>query len=164
MQHSRRPRRTARHENVTSHAGWLTVSLVLGIMVIVVASSSVVPKLQATEEITDFVYVQRYEQVFESAYDLAETDAKSIDADVANFLNVNGLPPETVIVQAQFIGGYTETTELMADGINRATTFQAKIEAEDPTLFTESEVSFDGTNKIFSDKVVVRFRFGDPVN
>lgn len=164
MQRTQHRRRTVRHENVISHAGWLSVSLVLGILAIVVASSSVVPKLQATtEEITDLVYVQRYEQVFESAYDVNTANASAIKSDVAEFLKLSGLPSDTVIVQAQFVGGYAASAELMADGIDRATIFQAKIEAEDPTMFTESEVSFDGTDKIFPDKVVIRFRFGEPI-
>lgn len=167
MEHKRHPRHVARHDDVTSHAGWLAVSLVLGILAVAVAASTVVPKIQATEVITEteFVYVQRYEQTFENAYDLDEATSKTIQDDVVAFLAKNGLPADTVIVQAQFIGGYDETTELMADGVNRATTFQARIKAEDPTLFLEAgpEVTFDGTNKVFPDKVVVRFRFGEPV-
>lgn len=163
MPHTRKQPRAFQSENVTGHAGWLSISLLLGLLAVALATSSLGPNFTSSEEITDYVYVQRYEQVFETVYDLNETDASVINQDVAKFLEANGLPPETVIVQAQFVGGYTENLETNVEGVSRAESFKSQIDTQDSALLLQAELSYDSTNKIYPDKVIFRVRFGDPI-
>lgn len=155
----RRTGGTERRDDVTGQAGWMYTDLLLGLMVVFMATISFIPETIQTEKPSAYVYTQRFEQVFEQVYVVEETDAAIINQEVAVFLAANNLPAQSVIVQAQFVGGYNENLESPTDAINRAVAFSAKVDSGDSLILSKASSSVDSSSQIDPGEIIVRFKF-----
>ena len=150
---------SGRRDDVTGQAGWMYTDLLLGLMVVFMATVSFIPEASPTKKPSAYVYTQRFDQVFEQVYVIENTDATLINQEVAAFLLLNNLPEQSVIVQAQFVGGFNSNVETPTDGINRAVGFSAKVDAGDPETLSKAATSVDASGQIDPGEIVVRFRF-----
>ena len=155
----RKPIGSGRRDDVTGQAGWMYTDLLLGLMIVFMATVSFIPEAAPSKKASAYVYSQRFEQVFEQVYVVADTDAEIISQEVAYFLAINNLPEQSVIVQAQFVGGYSVNVETPTDAINRAVAFSSAIDTGDPVLLSKAANSVDSSSQIEAGQVIVRFRF-----
>jgi len=155
----RRPAGSGRRDDVTGQAGWMYTDLLLGLMVVFMATVSFIPEASLTKKPSAYVYTQRFDQVFEQVYVIENSDSTLINQEVTAFLLLNNLPEQSVIVQAQFVGGFNANVETPTDGINRAVGFSAKVDAGDPEILSKAATSVDASGQIDPGEIVVRLRF-----
>lgn len=155
----RRPGGSDRRDDVTGQAGWMYTDLLLGLMVVFMATVSFIPETLRTEKPSAYVYSQRFDQVFEQVYVVETTDAAIIKQEVAIFLAANNLPVQSIIVQAQFVGGYNQNVETPTDAINRAVAFSTKVDSGDSVILSKASSSVDSSSQIEPEQIIVRFKF-----
>jgi hypothetical protein len=154
-------------EDLSGLAGWMYSDLILGLMVIFLATISFVPQFYGTligapnsansTGAPTYQYSQYYDEVLVAVYSSA--DPQKIKSDVEEFLIQNELPINSIIVSAQIVGAYDPVTENSTDAINRALKFSQAIDASDPALFANASSTLSSTQSITTSQVVLRLMF-----
>jgi hypothetical protein len=154
-------------EDISGLAGWMYSDLILGLMVIFLATISFVPQFYGTligapnsansTGAPTYQYSQYYDEVMVAVYDSA--DPQEIRKDVEEFLIQNKLPINSIIVSAQIVGAYDPATEDSTAAINRALEFSKSIDASDPALFASASNTLSSTRSITTSQVVLRLMF-----
>ena len=155
----RRPIGSGRRDDVTGQAGWMYTDLLLGLMIVFMATVSFIPEALPTKKPSAYVYSQRFDQVFEQVYVVETLTAQTVNQEVTAFLFNNNLPEQSVIVQAQFVGGYNSNVETATDAINRAVAVSTKLGTEDSLFLSKAATSVDSTSQIAPGEIIIRFRF-----
>jgi hypothetical protein len=154
-------------EDLSGLAGWMYSDLILGLMVIFLATISFVPQFYGTligspntvnsTNAPAYQYSQYYDEVMVAVYDSA--DPQKIRGDIEEFLNRYQFPVKSVVVSAQIVGAYDPATENSSDAIRRALEFSKAIDALDPSLFSNASSTLSSTRSITTDRVVLRLMF-----
>lgn len=160
MQRRRDIRRPFRREDATGQAGWMYTDLLLGLMIVFMATVSFLPEALPGKSASAYVYSQHFEQVFERVYSASGVDSVTIENDVKAFLEFHNLPEQSIIEQAQFVGGFDQATENVATAIGRAVAFSTELDASDPVLLGKAATSVDASSDLPAGQVIVRFKFG----
>ena len=143
-------------EDVSGQAGWMYTDLLLGLMVIFLATITFVPQNRAYLD-SDVVQVYAREYPTKLATSYSGFDLDQIKSDLKSFTDRQGITGNVIITRAQIVGSYNANNETMQDGINRAMDFQKRIDTEDSLFLRSSAVTLKSAADPDSRKVVIEF-------
>lgn len=150
-------------EDITLLAGWMYADLLLGLMVIFLATISFVPlNNYMSKSLVKADYKQTDKALnFNRGISLVykNIDAKSIAKDIDAFKRREGLDNNSEIIFVQILGGYDQATESQSVGRNRALIYSFKLAKDAPGLFSTAAVTAGGDPKIKTDEVGLRLTF-----
>ena len=153
----------AEQEDITLLAGWMYADLLLGLMVIFLATISFVPlNNYASNSLVKADYKQTDKALnFNRGISLVykNIDATSIAQDIEAFKRREGMDSNSEIIFVQILGGYDEATESQSIGRNRALIYSFKLAQDSPGLFATAAVTAGGDSKIKIDEIGLRLTF-----
>lgn len=155
------------HEDITLLAGWMYADLLLGLMVIFLATISFVPLnnyiskslVKASYKETDKAFnFNRGISLIYKTY-----DAKSIEKDIAAFKNREGLDNDAQIIFVQILGGFNKMTETSDAGRNRALLYSFKLTQDSLSLFANAAVTAGGDSNLKQGEIALRLTFASKI-
>jgi hypothetical protein len=157
-------RRTAetQQEDITLLAGWMYADLLLGLMVIFLATISFVPMnnymskslVKASYKQTDKAF--NFNRGISLIYN--KFDALSIEHDIASFKNREGLD-----INSQIIGGFDKANESPDVGRNRALIYSFKLAQDSQGLFSNAAVTAGGDSNLKPGEIALRLTFASKI-
>lgn len=164
----RRRSSEAGQEDTTLLAGWMYADLLLGLMVVFLATISFVPlNSYASKSLVKADYKQTEKALnFNRGISLVykNIDATSIAQDIQAFKSREGMDNDSEIIFVQILGGYNEATESQSVGRNRALIYSFKLAQDSPGLFSTAAVTAGGDPKIKIDEIGLRLTFASKIN
>jgi hypothetical protein len=143
-------------EDVSGQAGWMYTDLLLGLMVIFLATITFVPQNRAYLD-TDVVQIYAREYPIKLATSYTSFNIDAIKADLKSFTDQRQITGNVIITRAQIVGSYDPNSELIQDGINRALNFQRQIDIQDPLFLKSSAVTLKSAAESDPRKIVIEF-------
>ena len=150
-------------EDATLLAGWMYADLLLGLMVVFLATVSFVP---IDNFISKSLVKATYKQVdkafnFNRGLSLVyeKFDAKGLEEDIEAFKKREGLDNDAEIIFAQILGGYDPKTEDAQTGRNRALVYSFSLTQDANGLFNNASVTASGDSSLTKDQVALRLTF-----
>ena len=150
-------------EDATLLAGWMYADLLLGLMVIFLATISFVPidnfvsksLVKATYKQVDKAF--NFNRGLSLVYE--KFDAKGLEQDIEAFKKREGLDNNSEIIFAQILGGYDPKTEDVQTGRNRALIYSFSLTKDANGLFNNASVTAGGESSLTKDQVALRLTF-----
>jgi hypothetical protein len=150
-------------EDATLLAGWMYADLLLGLMVIFLATISFVPidnfvsksLVKATYKQVDKAF--NFNRGLSLVYE--KFDAKGLEEDIEAFKKREGLDNDAEIIFAQILGGYDPKTEDVQTGRNRALIYSFSLNQDANGLFRNASVTAGGESSLTKDQVALRLTF-----
>ena len=150
-------------EDATLLAGWMYADLLLGLMVIFLATISFVPidnfvsksLVKATYKQVDKAF--NFNRGLSLVYE--KFDAKGLEEDIEAFKKREGLDNDAEIIFAQILGGYDPKTEDAQTGRNRALIYSFSLTQDANGLFSNASVTAGGESSLTKDQVALRLTF-----
>jgi len=150
-------------EDATLLAGWMYADLLLGLMVIFLATISFVPidnfvsksLVKATYKQVDKAF--NFNRGLSLVYE--KFDAKGLEQDIEAFKKREGLDNDAEIIFAQILGGYDPKTEDAQTGRNRALIYSFSLTQDANGLFSNASVTAGGESSLTKDQVALRLTF-----
>lgn len=144
-------------EDATSQAGWLFADSFLALMVIFLATISFVPDIGGggvlgtgkVGKIAGSNYVDGLVLAYE------EVDKARITNDIATYIGSKNLSPNTAVLYAKVIGGFT-SEEGEAKGSLQALTFAVDLQKAEIPYFADAKIDLGSSNLIPTKTVVLR--------
>ena len=144
-------------EDATSQAGWLFADSFLALMVIFLATISFVPDIGGggvlgtgkVGKIAGSNYVDGLVLAYE------EVDKARITNDIATYIGSKNLSPNTAVLYAKVIGGFT-SEEGEAKGSLQALTFAVDLQKAEIPYFANAKIDLGSSNLIPAETVVLR--------
>lgn len=154
-------------EDASEWAGWVFADMLVGLMVIFLATITFVPFFTDTNPGNDapsgsYTYTERFRTPFVQVY--SSPDLELIKRDIAQFLADNGIPEQAVVDSAFFAGGFEEGVETTSDGMLRALEFSQALDKADPNFLTRASTVINSTNSIEKNQVAIRLTFSSRVS
>jgi len=150
-------------EDATLLAGWMYADLLLGLMVIFLATISFVP---IDNFISKSLVKASYKQVdkafnFNRGISLVyeKFDAKALAQDIDAFKKREGLDNSAEIIFTQILGGYDSKTENEDIGRNRALLYSFQLAKETSGLFAHTSVTAGGDSNLKPGEIALRLTF-----
>ena len=153
-------------EDLTGHAGWMYTDLMLALMVIFLATISFVPQFTGNSNSvtdpnnSDYAYSKIFDESMNTLYE--SFSLGQIERDIASFKLSKGLPADSDIVFAQYVGGYSSGSENPATAIARALAFSQKLDSANPELLASAATTLSSSNVLKANQIIVRFTFATP--
>lgn len=123
-------------EDVTGLAGWMYSDLLLGLMVVFLATISFIPAGTVANGKQDqqvaYAYARVHPVDLEGTYTTTQI-TKLVD-DIAQFKLAQGLSTTAYVTKAQFVGSFDPDTEPNSTGIERALAFSNAVQNREPRL------------------------------
>jgi hypothetical protein len=159
----RRRVESAESEDATLLAGWMYADLLLGLMVIFLATISFVPidnfisksLVKATYKQVDKAF--NFNRGISLIYD--KFDAVALEKDISSFKKREGLDNEAEIIFAQILGGYDPNTESVDEGRNRALLYSFNLSKEQTGLFRTTSVTAGADPNLKPGEIALRLTF-----
>lgn len=152
-------------EDVTGLAGWMYSDLLLGLMVVFLATISFIPGSMTGKRTLDqqvaYAYARVHPVDFTGTYTNPTPDA--VLADIAAWKAEQGLAPTAYVTKAQFVGNYDPATEANTDGVNRALAFSSAIDTADGDVLRLATTSVRAVASSDPAAVTVKFTFASEV-
>jgi len=150
-------------EDATLLAGWMYADLLLGLMVVFLATVSFVPidnfvsksLVKATYKQVDKAF--NFNRGLSLVYE--KFDAKGLEEDIEAFKKREGLDNDSEIIFAQILGGYDPKTEDAQTGRNRALVYSFSLTQDANGLFNNASVTAGGESSLTKDQVALRLTF-----
>jgi len=150
-------------EDLTKLAGWMYADLLLGLMVIFLATISFVPD---SVRMPDNRIVTKLKQVdkgynFNLGVSLINDtfDPDNIRRQITNFKKNENISPDSEIIFAQILGGFDPKSESSDAGRTRALLFSFKLGKALPDLFTNTAINVGGNSALQPREVALRLTF-----
>jgi hypothetical protein len=154
-------------EDITLLAGWMYADLLLGLMVIFLATISFVPlNNYVSKSLVKADYKQTDKALnFNRGISLVykQFDAVSLEKDIEAFKRRESMDKDSEIIFVQILGGYDAATENQEIGRNRALIYSFKLAQDSPGLFASAAVTAGGDPKIKSDEIGLRLTFASKI-
>ena len=154
-------------EDITLLAGWMYADLLLGLMVIFLATISFVPlNNYVSKSLVKADYKQTDKALnFNRGISLVykQFDAVSLEKDIEAFKRRESMDKDSEIIFVQILGGYDAATENQEIGRNRALIYSFKLAQDSPGLFASAAVTAGGDVKIKSDEIGLRLTFASKI-
>jgi hypothetical protein len=159
----KRQQQEGQAEDATLLAGWMYADLLLGLMVIFLATISFVPidnfvsksLVKATYKQVDKAF--NFNRGLSLVYE--KFDAKGLEEDIEAFKKREGLDNDAEIIFAQILGGYDPKTEDAQTGRNRALIYSFSLTQDANGLFNNASVTAGGEASLTKDQVALRLTF-----
>jgi hypothetical protein len=150
-------------DDATLLAGWMYADLLLGLMVIFLATISFVPidnfisksLVKATYKQVDKAF--NFNRGISLVYD--KFDAVALEKDITAFKKREGLDNNAEIIFAQILGGFDPKTETINDGRNRALLYSFNLSQEQTGLFRNTSVTAGADSSLKPGEIALRLTF-----
>ena len=150
-------------DDATLLAGWMYADLLLGLMVIFLATISFVPidnfvsksLVKATYKQVDKAF--NFNRGLSLVYD--KFDAKGLEQDIEAFKKREGLDNNSEIIFAQILGGYDPKIEDEQTGRNRALIYSFSLTQDTSGLFKNASVTAGGVTDLKPNQIALRLTF-----
>jgi hypothetical protein len=155
-------------DDLSGLAGWMYSDLLVGLMVIFLATITFVP--QSTffvggnnQSIQSSVY--SYSKVVDEPLTLLIENEQLPDMKVliTDFKAQKKLAPDATIVYVQIVGSYNEKLETSDQAVSRALSLSQKLEKAYPEIIQTASTTFSRTTSIPTNQVVLRFVFAEKI-
>ncbi len=154
-------------DDLTGLSGWMYTDLLLGLVVIFLATITFVPNLNLLnrEGVTSGDSVYSYTKTIDKPLTLLieEQQLPNIPALIEGFKSQQGIAATAEIVYVQVVGSYNERMENQSKAVERALALSQILDQAFPELFKNSATTFSTTSTIPSNQVVVRIIFAERV-
>lgn len=158
---------TTEEDDLTGLSGWMYTDLLLGLVVIFLATITFVPNLNLLnrEGVTAGDSVYSYTKTIDKPLTLLIEDRQipDIPALIEGFKSQQGIAATAEIVYIQVVGAYNDLMEQQSTAVERALNMSQLLDAKFPDLFKNSATTFSTTSTIPSNQVVVRIIFAERV-
>lgn len=160
----RRNRSSIEDSNDATHlAGWVYADLLLGLMVVFLATISFLP----IDSLANQTIAKTLNKQVDSGYNYnkglslvySKFDLKSIKSDIAKFIAKEDLGPKSQLIFAQILGGYDPQAESSDAGRNRALIYSFKLQNDPDRTFSEASMSVAGTTLLRPNEFALRLSF-----
>jgi hypothetical protein len=149
-------------------AGWVYADLLLGLMVIFLATISFTPidnfanqsLVKTSHKLVDKGL--NYNKGLSLVY--STFDVKSIDNDIAKFIQNEKLGKNAQVIFTQILGGFDQKKETADDGLNRALVYSYRLQSSDNIYFSESAISVAGSAALRPNEFALRLTFVAKIN
>ena len=155
-------------DDLSGLAGWMYTDLLVGLMVIFLATITFVPegnffKSGTTPGSENTVY--SYSRVVKEPLSLLIENEQLPDIPkiIKDFLEQKNLAPDSNVVYVQIVGSYNEKLETPEQAVSRALSLSQKLEKAYPELIKAASTTFSRTTSIPTNQVVLRFVFAEKV-
>jgi hypothetical protein len=155
-------------DDLSGLAGWMYTDLLVGLMVIFLATITFVPngnffKGDSADASQNTVY--SYSRVVKEPLSLLIENEQLPDVPtiIKDFLEQNKIAPDATVVYVQIVGSYNEKLETPDLAVSRALTLSQKLENRYPEIIKTASTTFSRTTSIPSNQVVLRFVFAEKV-
>jgi hypothetical protein len=155
-------------DDLSGLAGWMYTDLLVGLMVIFLATITFVPqgnffKSGTTKGSENTVY--SYSRVVKEPLSLLIENEQLPDIPkiIKDFLQQKKLAPDSNVVYVQIVGSYNEKLETPDQAVSRALSLSQKLEKAYPELIKTASTTFSRTTSIPTNQVVLRFVFAEKV-
>jgi hypothetical protein len=154
-------------EDASEWAGWVFADMLVGLMVIFLATITFVPFFAesnpgAQAPAGSYTYTERFRTPFVQVYDSPDIDR--LKRDIAVFLADNGIPKDAIVDSSFFAGGFDAATETASDGMLRALEFSRALDKADTNFLTRASTLVNSTTSINPNQVAVRLTFSSRVS
>jgi hypothetical protein len=163
MYRQRRFEPSSRIDDATGQAGWMYTDLILGLMVVFLATISFLPQSLPGSNISAYVYTQNFDQIFEKVYPANSPNAELLESDILEFLSTNQLPQSAFVEVVQIVGGFDPATESITAGIGRAVSFGTAIDNKDAGILGDASTTVDANAALGKNGILIRLKFGAQV-
>lgn len=162
-----RKNRTSDLNDTTHLAGWVYADLLLGLMVVFLATITFRP-------LDDFansdLVKSNYKQVdtgynFSKGLSLvyAKFNLKAIKSDIESFKTKEKLSKNTQVVFTQVLAGYDHNSETLIDARNRALLIGFQLQSDPDNLLKDSEISVAESNSLKKNEFALRLTLVDKI-
>ncbi|MEI7540592.1 MAG: hypothetical protein WCJ89_03845 [Actinomycetes bacterium] len=149
--------------DATHLAGWVYADLLLGLMVVFLATISFLP----IDSLSSQTLAKTINKQVDSGYNYnkglslvySKFDLKSIKSDISKFIVKEDLGPKSQLIFAQILGGYDPKTESSDAGRNRALIYSFKLQNDPDQTFSEASLSVAGTTLLKPNEFALRLSF-----
>ena len=152
-------------EDATGMAGWMYSDLLLGLMVVFLATISFSPGSNTGQNVSDpkvaYAYARVHPVDFTGTYASLSQDA--VLADISAWKLEQGLAPTAYVTKAQFVGTYDPAREQNTDGVDRALSLSNGINAANGDLLRLATTSVRAVPSSEAATVTVKFTFASEV-
>jgi hypothetical protein len=154
-------------EDVTEKAGWMYADLFLALMVIFLATISLVPNTRTappgnTPE-TPQITLNSINMTSGMADLYTKFDREQMKADIEKFKKAEGMSADSEAIYVQIIGGYDGAAEKINSATVTAINFSVDMKAQLPEVFNQAAFKIDVSDAIPSKSVAVRITFAPKV-
>ncbi len=154
-------------DDLTGLSGWMYTDLLLGLVVIFLATITFVPNLNLLnqEGVTTGDSVYSYTKTIDKPLTLLIEDRQipDIPSLIEGFKSQQGIAATAEIVYVQVVGAYNDRMEQQSTAVERALNMSQLLDEKFPDLFKNSATTFSTTRTIPSNQVVVRIIFAERV-
>jgi hypothetical protein len=154
-------------DDLTGLSGWMYSDLLLGLVVIFLATITFVPNLNLLngENGAAGNTVYSYTKTIDKPLSLLIQDDQipNLPALVESFKAEQGIGASAEIVYVQVVGSYNDRMELPSKAVERALELSGRLDLAYPELFANSATTFSTTMTIPSNQVAVRIIFAEKV-
>ena len=154
-------------DDLTGLSGWMYTDLLLGLVVIFLATITFVPNLSlfSADKIASGDSVYSYTKTIEKPLSLLIENKQipDIPALIESFKFELGIASTAEIIYVQVVGSYNEKMEPQSKAVERALELSQKLDLVFPNLFQNAATTFSTTTTIPSNQVVVRIIFAERV-
>lgn len=150
-------------EDTTMLAGWMYADLLLGLMVVFLATISLIPNDNVVGNSLGKATNIKVDKSFNLSRGISlvydKFDAVVIEKDIAELKKREGLNKNAEIIFAQILGGYDPKSESVEIGRNRALIFSFSLNAKFGALFGRATVTAGGEQGLEPGQIGLRLTF-----
>ena len=154
-------------DDLTGLSGWMYTDLLLGLVVIFLATITFVPNLNifSDEKLTSGDSVYSYTKTIDKPLSLLieNNQIPDIPTLIENFKSEQGIASTAEIIYVQVVGSYNEKMEPQSKAVERALELSQKLDLVFENLFKNAATTFSTTTSIPANQVVVRIIFAERV-
>jgi hypothetical protein len=144
-------------------AGWMYADLLLGLMVVFLATVSFIPIDNYTSKSLVKASYKQVDKAFNFNKGLSliydKFDAKSLEKDITAFKLREGLDLNSEIIFAQILGGFDPKTESADTGRNRALIYSFDLRQDQNGLFNNASVTAGANSGLKPSEIALRLTF-----
>lgn len=150
--------------DATSQAGWLYTDLLLGLMVVFLATISFIPAYvgnvdtQNTNSATAKVNILK-KQVSSFVISISKGSSLDLSNAINQYLKKSNKPMNSRVTVFQVIGGYRASDQMASDGLSTAIDFSSKLRAANLSALSLANSSIGSSPDVPVGTVLVRLTF-----
>lgn len=145
-------------EDITGSAGWMYTDLLVGLMVIFLATISFIPE---GLRFVDPRAVQSYTEIYPTplANKYFEYDYRKIKGDIRAFADKEGFLGAESVARVQIVVSFDPREESSGQAIARATEIASRLRKDDPLLFKDAVTILETVRDTSARFFVLEFTF-----
>lgn len=157
----------ANEDDLTGLAGWMYTDLLLGLVVVFLATITFVPNFNifSDKEMSSGESIYSYTKTINKPLSLLieNNQIPDIPALIESFKVQQGIAPSAEIVYIQVVGSYNDSLEPQSKAVERALDLSQALDKNFPDLFKNSATTFSTTKAIPSNQAVIRIIFAEKI-